>query len=160
MSNYYVQVKEYKQHWWKCDGPCQSASPYYGMVKRAMNRAPSPRDPWWLEHQKTCGGAFHKVKEPDGYGTKRRKMESGKKAKGAPSKGKGKTTGNGDIRELLKGQGSKSDPKQEATICVDSPVSVFKGRGFSVGGGETSSDSKRKMLEAAEKRRDESLRLR
>jgi len=34
-------------------------------VKRAMNRPPSSRDPWWSDHQRTCGGVFEKVKEPE-----------------------------------------------------------------------------------------------
>lgn len=35
-----------------------------------MNRAPSPRDPWWNDHQRTCGGTYMKIKEPEGYGKK------------------------------------------------------------------------------------------
>ncbi len=38
-----------------------------------MNRAPSCRDPWWAEHQKTCGGSYSKIKEPEGYKKKREK---------------------------------------------------------------------------------------
>jgi len=30
-----------------------------------MNRPPSSRDPWWSDHQRTCGGVFEKVKEPE-----------------------------------------------------------------------------------------------
>ena len=62
----------YRQHWWKCDGPCQHRPPFYGMVKRAMNRAPAPHDLWWDEHRQSCGGQFVKVKEPDGYKNKKR----------------------------------------------------------------------------------------
>jgi hypothetical protein len=32
-------------------GPCQHRPPYFGLVKRAMNRPPHPRDPWWETHQ-------------------------------------------------------------------------------------------------------------
>ena len=49
------------------------------MVRRAMNRAPAPRDPWWPDHQRTCGGTYHKVREPEDYGKKKQK-----KADGAP----------------------------------------------------------------------------
>jgi len=30
-----------------------------------MNRPPSSHDPWWSDHQRTCGGKFEKVKEPE-----------------------------------------------------------------------------------------------
>lgn len=55
----------YKQHWWKCNGPCQHRKPYFGTVKRATNRAPGPNDFWWAEHMRCCGGEFIKVKEPE-----------------------------------------------------------------------------------------------
>ena len=64
--NFHDEVALYKTHWWKCDGPCQNRRPFYGMVKRSMNRAPGPNDRWWAEHQSSCGGSFVKVKEPEG----------------------------------------------------------------------------------------------
>ena len=63
----------YKQHVWQCDGPCRQRPPYFGLVKRSMNRAPSARDPWWNRHVSMCGGNFHKTQEPEGYGVKKRK---------------------------------------------------------------------------------------
>lgn len=36
-----------------------------------MNRVPSARDPWWGEHQRSCGGTYTKIKEPEGYGKKK-----------------------------------------------------------------------------------------
>ncbi len=51
-----------------CNGPCQNRRPFLGYVKRAMNRPPSARDPWWAEHQRTCGGTYTKIKEPENYG--------------------------------------------------------------------------------------------
>lgn len=45
------------------------------MVRRAMNRAPSPRDPWWSDHQRSCGGTYQKVREPEDYGKKKRKKD-------------------------------------------------------------------------------------
>ncbi|XP_067840195.1 DNA-dependent metalloprotease SPRTN [Heptranchias perlo] len=70
---FHNEVDEYRQHWWRCDGPCQNRRPYFGYVKRAMNRAPSARDPWWAEHQRTCGGTYTKVKEPENYKVKKGK---------------------------------------------------------------------------------------
>eukprot|EP00475_Leptophrys_vorax_P010152 TRINITY_DN1682_c0_g1_i5.p1 TRINITY_DN1682_c0_g1~~TRINITY_DN1682_c0_g1_i5.p1 ORF type:complete len:116 (-),score=32.89 TRINITY_DN1682_c0_g1_i5:84-431(-) len=46
-------------------GPCQDHPPYFGIVKRSMNRAPSPRDFWWEQHQLTCGGTYTKIKSPE-----------------------------------------------------------------------------------------------
>uniref|UniRef100_A0A8C6WX45 SprT-like N-terminal domain n=1 Tax=Neogobius melanostomus TaxID=47308 RepID=A0A8C6WX45_9GOBI len=79
--SFHDEVDVYRQHWWRCNGPCQSRKPYFGYVKRAMNRAPSHLDPWWEDHRRTCGGTYTKVKEPEGYG----KKKSGKKDKAAPS---------------------------------------------------------------------------
>lgn len=72
---FHDEVAEYRQHWWRCNGPCQSRKPYFGYVKRAMNRAPGPRDPWFRDHQNSCNGTFIKVKEPENYGKKKKKGE-------------------------------------------------------------------------------------
>ena len=69
--DFHDEVDNYRQHWWRCNGPCKSRPPYYGWVKRAMNRAPSARDFWWDDHVRSCGGTYTKVKEPDGYGVKK-----------------------------------------------------------------------------------------
>ncbi|CAL8317647.1 unnamed protein product [Merluccius merluccius] len=107
---FHDEVDLYRQHWWKCDGPCQNRKPYFGFVKRAMNRAPSSQDPWWGDHLRTCGGTYIKVKEPEGYGKKKGKAESSKdnKAEGKKPVGNAKpssttTAGSGsqDIRNLI-----------------------------------------------------------
>ncbi|XP_044276362.1 DNA-dependent metalloprotease SPRTN isoform X2 [Varanus komodoensis] len=67
---FHDEVDSYRQHWWRCNGPCQYRKPYFGYVKRAMNRAPSANDFWWSEHQQTCGGTFTKIKEPENYSKK------------------------------------------------------------------------------------------
>ncbi|KAJ9583965.1 hypothetical protein L9F63_021688, partial [Diploptera punctata] len=79
--SFHDEVKLYKQHWWRCNGVCQKLPPFYGMVKRSMNRAPGPSDTWWNDHQQRCGGSFIKVKEPEGF--------SGKKGKQANKNGVG-----------------------------------------------------------------------
>ncbi|XP_007424885.1 sprT-like domain-containing protein Spartan [Python bivittatus] len=61
---FHNEVDFYRQHWWRCNGPCQNRKPYFGYVKRVMNRAPSANDFWWAEHQQSCGGTFTKVREP------------------------------------------------------------------------------------------------
>ena len=68
--NFHDEVALYKQHWWKCNGRCVKMKPFYGLVKRSMNRAPGPNDTWWKQHQASCGGTYTKIKEPEGYGKK------------------------------------------------------------------------------------------
>ena len=49
-----------------------------------MNRAPSKNDTWWAEHQRTCGGTYTKIREPEDYGKKKGKekdKEPGKEEK-------------------------------------------------------------------------------
>lgn len=55
------------------------------MVKRSMNRAPGPNDNWWAQHKATCGGSFVKVKEPEGFGVKKKKIDSNEPTKGMNS---------------------------------------------------------------------------
>jgi len=71
--NFHEEVKLYKQHWWKCNGPCKHNKPFYGYVKRSINRPPGPNDTWWANHKAICNGNFIKVKEPEGYGIKKKK---------------------------------------------------------------------------------------
>lgn len=62
---FHDEVRNYQNHVWKCDGPCQNRRPFFGLVKRSMNRKPGPNDTWWKQHQDSCGGTFHKIAEPD-----------------------------------------------------------------------------------------------
>uniref|UniRef100_A0A8C5CZD6 DNA-dependent metalloprotease SPRTN n=1 Tax=Gadus morhua TaxID=8049 RepID=A0A8C5CZD6_GADMO len=130
------EVDLYRQHWWKCDGPCQHRKPYFGFVKRAMNRAPSANDPWWGDHQRTCGGTYNKVKEPEGYGKKKGKAESGKAQSGKDKMAEGKKdmipfSGKG---VLLGGSQPSSSPKSPEPVWkrpFPSPVSSPKRPPFS-----------------------------
>ncbi|KAL8622831.1 hypothetical protein ACOMHN_026952 [Nucella lapillus] len=79
--SFHDEVDNYRQHWWRCGGPCRSRPPYYGMVKRSMNRAPSANDNWWEDHSRSCGGTYTKVKEPEGYGAKKNNSKELKKDK-------------------------------------------------------------------------------
>lgn len=107
--SFHDEVDQYRQHIWQCDGPCRHRRPYFGLVKRSMNRAPGPRDPWWGRHQQSCGGSYTKIQEPEGYGVKKKKGSSATEKKnngtdirklfGGTSKdnsadGKGKKMGN------------------------------------------------------------------
>jgi hypothetical protein len=62
---FHDEVDSYRTHVWKCDGPCQTQAPYFGLVKRTMNRAPSASDTWWVKHEFECGGIYTKIMEPE-----------------------------------------------------------------------------------------------
>ncbi|KAF9575233.1 hypothetical protein EC968_003874 [Mortierella alpina] len=62
---FHDEVAHYQTHVWKCNGPCQHRPPYFGIVKRSMNRPPQPADRWFAEHQSTCGGTYTKISEPE-----------------------------------------------------------------------------------------------
>jgi hypothetical protein len=61
---FHDEVDSYRTHVWQCGGPCKSQLPYFGLVKRSMNRAPGKSDTWWAKHQAECGGTYTKIQEP------------------------------------------------------------------------------------------------
>ena len=97
------EVRHYRRHVWQCDGPCRKRAPYFGIVQRAMNRAPGPSDYWHERHQRECGGTFTKVSEP----TPKKKKEDGKDKEKSKSKSKAKDAID-DIRKYLFGTGGTS----------------------------------------------------
>ncbi|KFV73674.1 SprT-like domain-containing protein Spartan, partial [Struthio camelus australis] len=112
--NFHDEVDLYRQHWWRCNGPCQYRKPYFGYVKRSMNRAPSARDFWWVEHQETCGGTFTKVKEPENFSKKAKEKTQPAKLSNSKSTDKGKMHV-GDAQNLI----------------------PFSGKGYLLGGGDS-----------------------
>ncbi|ELR59671.1 hypothetical protein E5288_WYG009890 [Bos mutus] len=118
---FHEEVDEYRRHWWRCNGPCQNSKPYYGYVKRATNRAPSAHDYWWAEHQKTCGGTYIKIKEPENYS----------------KKGKGKT-------KLRKQPVSEAENKDKPNRGEKQLLIPFTGKGYVLG--ETSNFSSGKCI--------------
>jgi len=62
---FHDEVDNYRTHVWQCDGPCRSQAPYFGLVKRSMNRPPSTSDSWWKKHGEECGGMWTKIAEPE-----------------------------------------------------------------------------------------------
>ncbi|KAL7388073.1 hypothetical protein ABVT39_006647 [Epinephelus coioides] len=109
--SFHDEVDVYRQHWWKCNGPCQNRRPYFGFVKRAMNRAPSALDPWWEDHRRTCGGTYTKVKEPEGYG-KKGKKDSKKDGKTSEKK----TSENGKPSSTTPGIEEKAVGRQQKLL--------------------------------------------
>ncbi|NXX18672.1 SPRTN protein, partial [Podargus strigoides] len=110
---FHDEVDLYRQHWWRCNGPCQNRKPYFGYVKRSMNRAPSARDFWWAEHQEKCGGTFTKVKEPENFSKKYKEKRQPAKLPNSESTNKGKTQMH-DMQDLM----------------------PFSGKGYRLGGGD------------------------
>ena len=62
---FHDEVDSYRTHVWECDGPCKTRAPFFGLVKRSMNRAPGKGDSWWAGHVEACGGSFTKIAEPE-----------------------------------------------------------------------------------------------
>jgi hypothetical protein len=61
---FHDEVESYRTHVWQCNGPCRNRPPYFGLVKRSMNRAPGKGDTWWTRHETDCGGTYTKIQEP------------------------------------------------------------------------------------------------
>ena len=55
------EVDYYAKYVWRCNGICRNKKPYYGYVRRQMNRPPQKADKWFMKHQKECGGTFIRI---------------------------------------------------------------------------------------------------
>jgi predicted SprT family Zn-dependent metalloprotease len=73
--NFHNEVNHYRTHVWRCNGPCRFRPPFFGYVRRSMNRKPQKADSWWRQHQATCGGEFIKISEPEEYTKKKLKKK-------------------------------------------------------------------------------------
>ncbi|XP_054163863.1 DNA-dependent metalloprotease dvc-1-like [Oppia nitens] len=62
--SFHDEVNHFLTHVWRCNGKCRDKSPYFGYVRRSMNRIPGPSDYWFKYHQQSCGGEFIKISEP------------------------------------------------------------------------------------------------
>ncbi|XP_067149552.1 DNA-dependent metalloprotease SPRTN isoform X2 [Apteryx mantelli] len=138
--NFHDEVDLYRQHWWRCNGPCQNRRPYFGYVKRSMNRAPSARDFWWVEHQETCGGTFTKVKEPENFSKKAKEKTQPAKLSNSKSNNKGKIH-MGDAQNVIPFSGKGYLLGGEDSGLSEKSVSFSS----SVKNGETSSSQHRSL---------------
>jgi hypothetical protein len=77
---FHDEVDSYRTHIWQCDGPCQYRPPFFGLVRRSMNRAPGKSDSWWARHLEDCGGTYTKISEPELTKAQLEKMGGLKKA--------------------------------------------------------------------------------
>lgn len=62
---FHDEVDSYRTHVWQCNGSCRTKPPYFGLVRRSMNRPPSKSDSWWRKHEGECEGSWTKVAEPE-----------------------------------------------------------------------------------------------
>ncbi|KAI7907361.1 SprT-like family-domain-containing protein [Cokeromyces recurvatus] len=74
--SFHTEVDYYLTHVWQCNGICQDKPPYFGIVKRSMNRPPQHADPWFDEHQRTCGGTFIKIHSPELKTKRKQKVQT------------------------------------------------------------------------------------
>jgi hypothetical protein len=136
---FHDEVESYRTHVWQCDGPCRSEAPYFGLVKRSMNRAPGKSDSWWAMHEAHCGGTYTKIQEPEL--TKKQKETMSKKERAGLQKNKldswikkdGKRAAEGQSKAPAKPSGldreggtpsNKINSKRKAeTVVVDDIIS-------------------------------------
>ncbi|XP_039549025.1 DNA-dependent metalloprotease SPRTN isoform X3 [Pimephales promelas] len=137
--SFHDEVDVYRQHWWRCNGPCQNRRPFFGYVKRAMNRPPSARDPWWTEHQRTCGGTYTKIKEPENYG------KTGKGDKKKDTNPSNEISKGSKPPSSITGVSKSSKPPSSTSgsgLQDIRNVIPFSGRGFILGGNTQTSTNK------------------
>ncbi|KAL5108328.1 SprT-like domain-containing protein Spartan [Taenia crassiceps] len=133
--NFHDEVDNYKVHWWKCNGPCANRSPFYGLVRRSMNRAPGPNDTWWAEHQATCSGQFIKILEPEAPKNVAKKGKRGTRKLKSHVKTSGSTP---DLRKLFQGTSKTVDAPSTSIMApkaalFNDPVVPFSGIGHRLG---------------------------
>lgn len=129
---FHDEVDSYRTHVWQCNGPCKDQPPFFGLVKRSMNRAPGKSDSWWASHEAECGGTYTKIREPEltkkqrdalskkeRAGLQKNKLDAWIKAehrKGAERKDAVGETGAEDNNLGSKGMGAK---RKAETIVLD-----------------------------------------
>lgn len=149
----------YQTHWWRCNGPCQTRRPHFGIVRRPANRAPGPSDYWFEDHRRKCGGTFIKIAEPEKKGKKNQVTKS-KPNQNEITKyinNNTKTINNNVPKSVLKDSnnipiktGLKTNSSNTIVITkkgslfhpkVNKPIAVFSGKGQTVDTGRPISNS-------------------
>jgi hypothetical protein len=126
VHTFHDQVRSYQTHVWQCMGSCSLLPPYFGTVRRAMNRAPGPSDNWYEQHKNTCGGEWVKVAEPEGKSKKDVEKKGGQKNKldswlqkgeGMANNGKSESSERGT--DKVKGKARRKATLMEESETVD-----------------------------------------
>lgn len=105
---FHDEVESFRTHVWQCNGVCKHQPPYFGLVKRSMNRPPGKSDSWWSAHESECGGTYVKIREP--APTKKQMDAMSKKKRAGLQKSKLDTWVKVGVREekTAMGEGSTS----------------------------------------------------
>lgn len=111
---FHDEVNHHRKHVWKCNGPCVSQPPYFGIVKRAMNRPPQKADWWFAQHAATCGGTYTKIAGPD-IDAAKNGQEPGKK-KAGKRKQSAEDGVDGEKSKSKKAKKEDKDEKPSVTI--------------------------------------------
>lgn len=104
------------------------------MVRRAVNRAPSPNDRWWKDHAASCSGKFVKIKEPEGYSNKKNSGKAIVKVSGNITTVKGSkdnvaaSKGSGNIADYMIKQDKSTSKRKKIVnghivLCEDDKTS-------------------------------------
>ena len=122
-----------------------------------MNRAPSPRDRWWADHQLTCGGSYTKVKEPENYGKKKKAGELRNIKVEKDTRRKSKAASSRDIKEMMKGNKIKESGKEARGSDGVTADKIFSGQGHTLSQvtlpqAHSQTERRQALLEAAERR--------
>ncbi|RWS16980.1 sprT-like domain-containing protein Spartan isoform X1 [Dinothrombium tinctorium] len=129
---FHDEVKYYQKHVWRCDGPCSKRPPYFGYIRRSMNRKPGPYDFWWKDHVSSCGGTFIKLSEPENFD----KKKNPKKHTATIATSSTSTAKVNDIRTHFTKDGRDDESKKKSQFVP------FSGKGFILGNSSVSTRNK------------------
>ena len=108
--SFHDEVNLYAKYIWRCNGKCRNKKPYFGYVKRQMNRPPGPSDKWWKQHLRECGGMFVRISPSD------EEIEKMKKEKKERIKRNKQMKSNSNQRSLSNKIIKKKDVKKKRKI--------------------------------------------
>lgn len=97
-----------------------------------MNRPPGPSDHWYKEHQKNCGGTFHKIKEPEKTKKTNKKQKDEKQHKitsfltDENKKNEKDNNNNNNNIKLKKNNNNNEKKKMEKVLYTSSEDSDFE----------------------------------
>ena len=140
--DFHEEVNHYLKHIWRCDGKCRTRPPYFGYVRRAINRKPGPHDYWFKFHQQSCGGTFIKESEP----TKDVNKFEGKQVI-TPEK-----LNNKDIRNYF-------SPVKSVPQSTSSQITPFSGKGFKLGTKESNKYSTKVVSSPKKSKTNEKIEI-
>lgn len=127
---FHEEVDSYRTHIWQCDGPCRSQAPFFGLVKRSMNRPPGKSDTWWSRHQQECGGSYTKIAEPELSKGQVEKLSGMKRAGMQKNKIDGWVAGKADARDVpetpIKNAIVVEEVKEKRKRSVSPPLTTVK----------------------------------